>query len=119
MDSTNFSGYLAQQVDERRADSGRRIRKTAQTMRTVAGQLRGDANAAIGADWVERGAEVVDRMGAYVESTSLEQMMADAESLSRRQPWVIAAAGLATGVLAARLLKSTAARRQSRTKSST
>jgi hypothetical protein len=80
-------------------------------MRTVADQLRNDPNTAVAADFAERGADVVDRIGAYVEQTPFEQMMADAEQLSRRQPWIVATAGLAAGIMASRLLKSTAARR--------
>jgi hypothetical protein len=80
-------------------------------MRTVADQLRNDPNTAMAADLAERGAEMIDRVGAYVEETPLDQMMADAEELSRRQPWVIATAGLAAGIMVSRLVKSTAARR--------
>jgi hypothetical protein len=80
-------------------------------MRTVADQLRNDPNTAMAADFAERGADVVDRIGSYVEQTPFEQMMADAERLSRQQPWIVATAGLAAGIMASRLLKSTAARR--------
>lgn len=111
MQSIDFSSYITKQIQDRSSESGRRIRTTAQTMRTVADQLRNDPNTAMAADLAESGADVVDRLGEYVEQTSLDQMLADAEALSRRQPWIIATAGLAVGIVASRLLKSTAARR--------
>jgi hypothetical protein len=111
MSTMDFQGYLTKQIEARSSDSGRRIRTTAQTIRTVADQLRNDPNTAMAADFAERGADVIDRIGAYVEQTPLDRMMADAEMFSRRQPWVVATAGLAAGILASRLVKSTAARR--------
>lgn len=111
MDTTDFSGYVTKQLEARTADSGRRIKTTAETMRTVAEQLRNDSNTAVAADLAERGADLIDRVGSYIEETPLDRMMADAEALSRRQPWIVAGAGIAAGILASRLLKSTAARR--------
>lgn len=111
MQNADFSGYITRQIQDRSSESGRRIRTTAQTIRTVADQLRNDPNTAMAADLAERGADVVDRVGAYVEQTPLNRMLADAEAFSRRQPWIVATAGLAVGIMASRLLKSTAARR--------
>lgn len=107
----DFQGYLTKQIEARSADSGRRIRTTADTIRNVADQLRSDPNTAMAADFAERGAEFIDRIGIYVQQTPLDRMMADAETFSRRNPWVVATAGIAAGILASRLVKSTAARR--------
>ncbi|MGB8521150.1 MAG: hypothetical protein WCD38_13405 [Candidatus Tumulicola sp.] len=84
-------------------------------MRTVADQLRSDSNTAMAADLAERGADLIDRVGTYIEGTPLDRMMADAEALGRRQPWIVAGAGIAAGIIASRLLRSTAARRQAAT----
>ena len=111
MQSVDFSGYITKQIEARSSESGRRIRTTAQTVRTVADQLRNDPNTAMAADLAERGADVIDRVGTYVEQTPLDRMLADAERFSRRQPWIVATAGLVAGIMASRLLKSTAARR--------
>jgi hypothetical protein len=88
------------------------MQTTAEMMRVGAGQLRDNPNAVILSDLAERGADVVDRVGIYLQETPLDRMIADAESFSRRQPWVVAAAGLVTGIAAARLLKSTTAWRR-------
>ena len=111
MSTIDFSGYLTKQLENRSAESGRRIRTTAQTLRTVAQELREDATTAAAADFAERGAEWIDRVGSYLERTDFTTMMADAERFSREQPLVVAAAGLATGMLASRLIRATTARR--------
>lgn len=109
----DFAGYLTEQIEARSVESGRRIRSTAQTIRTVAQELRNDPTTSVGADLAERGAEVVDRIGTYVEETPLTEMISDAERFGRQQPWVVASIGLGIGMLASRLVKSTAARRAS------
>ncbi len=112
MQSNDLSRYLTNQIEQRSSQYGSRVRTTAQTLRTVAQQLRDDPNAAAAADFAERGAAVIDGVGTYMEQTPFDRMLADAESLSRSQPWVLAGAGLAAGIFVSRLLKSTAARRQ-------
>jgi len=110
----NLSSYFTRQIESRSTEYGGRIRTTAQTVRTVAQQLREDPNTAAVADFADRGADVVDRVGTYLERTPLDRMMADAERLGRRQPWLVATLGVAAGMFASRLLKSTAARRAER-----
>lgn len=109
--NNNLTGYITDQIQNRTAESGRRIRTTAETLRAVAQELRSDATTAGAANLAELGADMIDRVGNYVETTDLSTMVADAERFGRRQPWVVATAGLAAGLLASRLIKSTAARR--------
>jgi hypothetical protein len=111
MQNNKFSSYVTSGIEARSSDYGGRIRTTAETVRTVAQQLREDPNTAAAAGIAERGAELVDRVGMYLEQTPLDQMVADAESLGRRQPLILATVGIAAGMFASRLLKSTAARR--------
>jgi hypothetical protein len=111
MQNNNFSSYVTSGIEARASEYGGRIRTTADAVRTVAQQLREDPTTAGAAGVAERGAEFVDRIGMYLEQTPLDQIVADAESLGRRQPWMLATAGIAAGILASRLLKSTAARR--------
>jgi hypothetical protein len=113
MSINNFQNYVTKQVQTRSAEYGGRIRTTAQTVRTVADQLREDPATGMAADFAGRGADVLDRVGSYVEQTPLDQMLEDAEALGRRQPLVVAAAALAAGIFVSRLIKSTAARRHS------
>ena len=111
MQNNNLSSYVTNGIEARSSEYGGRIRTTAETVRTVAQQLRDDPTTAGAAGMAERGAELVDRIGMYLEQTPLDQMVADAESLGRRQPWMLATVGIAAGIFASRLLKSTAARR--------
>ena len=112
MSSNYFQDYFSKQVEARSSEYGGRIRTTAQRVRTMAQQLRDDSSTAMAADIAERGADVLDRVGSYVEQTPLDQMLEDAEALGRRRPLVVATAALAAGIFASRLIKSTAARRQ-------
>jgi hypothetical protein len=111
MQTNDFKSYVTKQLQRRFSQYGGRIRTTGETVRTVAAQLRGDPTTAPAADFADRGADFIDRIGAYVEETPVDRMIADAEALSRRPPWVLASAGIAVGILTSRLLKSTAARR--------
>jgi hypothetical protein len=111
MQSNNLSRLLTDEIEARSSEYGGRIRGTAETVRTVAQQLREDPTTAAAAGLAARGADLADRVGTYLEQTPLERMIADAESLGRRQPWMLATVGIAAGVLASRLIKSTAARR--------
>jgi hypothetical protein len=111
MTNENTSAYLTKQVEKRTTDVGRRICTTAQTLHTIAEQLRGDVNTHAAADFADRGADIFDRIGSYLENSALDVLISDAEDFSRERPWAVAATGIAAGLLAARLLKSTAARR--------
>jgi hypothetical protein len=111
MNGSNVNGYFTRQIESRSVDSGRRIRRAAQRLRTLANQLRQAPSTAGAANFADRGAGAVDRVGPYLERANLEQMIADAERFGRRKPLALATAGIAVGMLAARLLKSTAARR--------
>ncbi|HTA55192.1 MAG TPA: hypothetical protein VK755_10680 [Candidatus Acidoferrales bacterium] len=112
MQSNILSSYIAKKIASQSSAYGGRIRTTAQTVRTVAQQLREDPNMAMAADAAERGAVVIDRIGAYVQETPLERIVADAEAMGRKQPWLLASAGIAAGIFASRLVKATAARRR-------
>jgi hypothetical protein len=109
MNSLDIGSYLTKQIESRSADSGRRIRSTAQTLRTIATELRNDPATSSAADFAERGAQIVDDIGSYFERSDFNTMMWDAQRVSRERPWLVATVGLAAGMLASRLVKATAA----------
>lgn len=115
MSTFDIGGFISRELETRAANSGRRISATAQTLRNVAGDLREDPNTRIAADLTLQCSEAVARAGSYLENTSLHQMIADAECLSRRRPWAVASVGLTAGFLASRFIKATAARRRNAT----
>ena len=73
MTNQNTSAYLTKQVENRTTDFGRRIRTTAQTLHTIAEQLRGDVNTHAAADFADRGADIFDRIGSYLENSDLHR----------------------------------------------
>ncbi len=119
MTNQAISAYLTKQVEIRSTDFGRRFRTTAQTLHTIAEQLRNDATTHATADFADRGADIIDRIGSYFENSDVDVLMAGAEDFSRDRPWAVATIGIATGLLASRLLKSTAARRHAIAESDT
>ena len=101
---------LRDQVDQRSTQAGDQVHSAAQDVRGVADQLRGQ-----GKDTPARVAEqVADRaesFGTYLRNADGERLLRDVEDFGRRQPWLVAAGGLALGVAASRFLKASSSRR--------
>jgi hypothetical protein len=110
--ANQIGDYFFDQLDQRRKDVAGRVRDAAETLRQ-AGQgletsgLGGSSGTAV----FNRGADMVDRAGSYIENNDLDVLLADAEDFARRRPWTMAAIGMTAGLLASRVVKSTAARR--------
>jgi hypothetical protein len=103
-------GRLRDQVDQRSTQAGDQVQSAAQDVRKVAEQLRGQ-----GKDTPARVAEqVADRaesFGTYLRDADGERLLGDVEAVARRQPWLVAASGLALGFVASRFLKASSSRR--------
>jgi hypothetical protein len=103
-------GRLRDQVDQRSTQAGDQVQSTAQDVRKVAEQLRGR-----GKDTPARVAEqVADRaesFGTYLRDVDGERLLRDVEEVARRQPWLVAAGGLALGFAASRFLKASSSHR--------
>jgi hypothetical protein len=101
---------LRDQVDQRSTQAGDQVQSAAQDVRKVAEQLRGQ-----GKDTPARVAEqVADRaesFGAYLRDADGERLLRNVEDVARRQPWLVAAGGLALGFAASRFLKASSSRR--------
>jgi len=101
---------LRDQVDQRSTQAGDQIQSAAQDVRNVAEQLRSQ-----GKDTPARVAEqVADRaksFGSYLRDADGERLLRDVEHFARRQPWLVAAGGLALGFAASRFLKASSSRR--------
>jgi hypothetical protein len=105
------SSIWEQQIEIRAAQAGAQIRAVAHTVQTLADDFRKEPATAMIADLTERGADVIDRAGVYLEESKFETLLADAEDYSRDHPLIVAAAGIALGIAISRLVKATAARR--------
>jgi hypothetical protein len=101
---------LRDQIDQRSTQAGEQVQSTAQDVRSMAEQLRGQ-----GKDTPARVAEqVADRaesFGSYLRDADGERLLRDVEDVARRQPWLIAAGGLALGFAASRFLRASSSRR--------
>ena len=103
-------GRLRDQVDQRSTQAGDQIHSTAQDVRSVAEQLRGqgkDAPARV----AEQVADRAESFGTYLRDADGERLLRDVEDFARRQPWLVAAGSLALGFAASRFLKASSSRR--------
>jgi hypothetical protein len=98
------------QVDRRSTQAGEQVSQQAQDMRAVGEELRNkgkDGPARI-ADQV---AERTERVGTWLTESDGDRILSDVEDFGRRNPWAIAAGGVALGFVASRLLKASSSRR--------
>jgi hypothetical protein len=110
-------GRMSEQVDQRSSQAGERIAGTASDVRSIADQLRGQGKDTP-ANLAEQVASQADRVGDYLKGASGDRILRDVEDFARRQPMLVAAAGLALGFAASRFLKASSSRRyQSASKS--
>lgn len=106
-------GRLRDQVDQRSTEAGERVRSVAGDARSVADELRKQGNDTP-ARYAEQAADRVERMGDWLRDSDGDRILADVEDFARRNPWSVAAAGLAVGFAAARVLKASSAERYGR-----
>jgi hypothetical protein len=103
-------GRLSDQVDQRSTQAGERVAGTASDVRSIAQELRNQGKDAP-ANLAEQVASQADRVGDYLKGASGDRILRDVEDFARRQPMLVAAAGLALGFAASRFLKASSSRR--------
>jgi hypothetical protein len=103
-------GRISAQVDQRSTQAGERIAGTAGDVRSIAEELRNQGKDAP-ANLAEQVANQADRLGDYLKGASGDRLLRDVEDFARRQPMLVAAAGLALGFAASRFLKASSSRR--------
>jgi uncharacterized protein YjbJ (UPF0337 family) len=110
-------GRVRDEVDRRSTEAGERVRSVAGDTRSVAEELRRQGKDAP-ARYVGQAADRADRMGEWLRDSDGDRILGDVEDFARRNPWAIAAAGLALGFTASRLLKASSSERYRQTGSS-
>jgi len=110
-ESKGFKGLVMGQLDSRSSDVGTRVLATASSVKRIAEELRGDELSHGAAAVADRGAETLERIGRYLDSSDGETLVRDAERFSREQPWAIATTGVVLGLVGSRMLKASAASR--------
>jgi uncharacterized protein YjbJ (UPF0337 family) len=106
-------GRLRDQVEQRSTEAGERVRSVAGDTRSVADELRRQGKDTP-ARYVEQAADRADQIGEWLHDSDGDRILADVEDLARRNPWAVAAAGLALGFAASRLLKASSSERYHR-----
>ena len=75
----------------------------AQALRRTVDQLRSQGEGQQVAGMTEGAAERIERLGGYLERTSGEEFLRDAEDFARRRPWMVAGIGLVVGLVSSML----------------
>jgi hypothetical protein len=101
---------LKEQVDQRSTQAGQQVNTVADDVRTVAGELRNQGKDKP-AQYAEQAAERVQGVGQWLERSDGDQIVRDVENFARRNPWAVAAGGLALGFAASRFLKASSGER--------
>jgi hypothetical protein len=101
---------LREQLDQRSSQAATQITEQASDLRSVGESLReqgkdGPAKAA------EQLAQYAEKVGGYLRDKDSHALLSDAEDFGRRQPWAIAAGGVALGFAASRFLKASSSQR--------
>ena len=103
-------GRLKEQVDQRSTQAGQQMTTVAGDVRSVAEQLRTQGKDTP-ARYAEQAAEKVQGAGQWLENADGDQILRDVEGFARRNPWAVAAGGLALGLVASRFLKASSGER--------
>jgi ElaB/YqjD/DUF883 family membrane-anchored ribosome-binding protein len=104
---------LTEALDGRMTQTGAQAQQMAVAMRQTASEMRDHGgpghNQITGI--VESAAEHVEHLGRYLQQTSGDRLLHDAEGFARRRPWAVAGIGLMAGLAASRFLKASSEQR--------
>jgi hypothetical protein len=98
------------EVDRRSTEVGQQVSSTADALRHVGDQLRSEGQEPT-ARLAQQASAHTDRVGSWLQRSSGEEILYEAEDLGRRQPLAALAAGAALGFFGARFLKASSQRR--------
>ena len=101
---------VREQVDQRSTQAGERVASAAGDARSVGEELRRQGKHQP-ARLADQAADRAERLGSYLQECDADRILRDVEDLARRQPWAVAAGGLALGFVASRFLKASSQRR--------
>jgi hypothetical protein len=109
--ATKSRSFISAQLDERSTQLGTTVSATAGDLHRIADELRAGETVSGSADFAERGADFVDRIGTYLTAADGERLIHDAENFARQRPWAVATAALVAGFAASRILKASSKER--------
>jgi ElaB/YqjD/DUF883 family membrane-anchored ribosome-binding protein len=104
---------LGDTLDRRTTEVGGQACQAAQVLRQSGSQMlaQADGGGQQAAHLAEFAADRVEQFGRYLERTSGDRLLQDAEAFARRRPWMVAGFGLVAGLAASRFLKASSERR--------
>jgi hypothetical protein len=103
-------GRVSQEVDRRSTQAGEQVNSGVGDARSVADELRKQGKDTP-ARYVEQAAGRAERLGGYLQESDGDRILRDVEDFARRNPWAVAAGGLALGFVASRMLKASSGER--------
>ena len=101
---------LSEQISTRSTQAGEEVSSGASALRTAAEELRKQDKAAP-AKYAEQAADRAERAGRWLTESDGDRILRDVEDFSRKNPWAMAAGGLALGFAASRMLKASSGER--------
>ena len=103
-------GKLREQADQRSTQAGQQLSSAADDVRSVAEQFRTQGKDTP-ARYAEQAAERAQKVGQRLQDASGDELLRDVEDFARKNPWAVAAGGLALGLAASRMLKASSTQR--------
>jgi ElaB/YqjD/DUF883 family membrane-anchored ribosome-binding protein len=103
-------GMMREQLDERTTQIGNQVGSASETLRQVADQARTQGNHQQ-ARLAEQAADRSERISSYLIEADGDTIIDEIEELARRQPWLVAGAGILIGFAIARALKTSSGQR--------
>lgn len=99
-----------EQINKQSKTAGQKVTKAAKDLRAVGAELRqrGDESPA---NLAEQAAKKAEQFGSYLENSSADKILHDAEQRARQQPWLVVAGGVTLGFLGSRFLKASSSKR--------
>lgn len=104
------SVQLREQFDQRSSQAGSQVRSLAEALRRSGNDLSNEGSSDA-SQLTGRAADRIERLGAYLEQKSGDELMRDIETFTRRRPWMLAGMGMLAGVAAARIMKASSEQR--------
>ncbi|HEV7493996.1 hypothetical protein [Baekduia sp.] len=98
------------QIDQRSTDAGRKVSEQGGDLRAVGDQLREQGKDGP-AKLADHAAHHVERAGSWLSESDADKILHDVEDAARKNPWAVAAGGLALGFAASRFLKASSSDR--------
>src|SRR3954451_9996372 len=101
---------LRDQFDQRSNEAGSQGRSLAEALRRSGNDLNGEGSTNV-SQMTGQAADLIERVGGYLEQKRGDELMRDVETFARRRPWMLAGLGIVAGAAAARFMKASSEQR--------